>query len=84
MFYSPKFQDVGCVEQEPLRVVATDQFYIACCERRTNLISVPILTNENTGLQRRRQKAIVNGPHPLHALGIAQSRSVAHQLISLL
>jgi hypothetical protein len=55
MFYSPKFQDVGCVEQEPLRVVATDQFYIACCERRTNFTSVPILTNENTGLQRRRQ-----------------------------
>ncbi len=44
-----------CVEQEPPRVVATGQFYIACCERRTNLISVPILTNENTGLQRRRQ-----------------------------
>ena len=95
MFYSPEFQDVICAEQEPVGVFATGQFYVACCERGTNLISAQRCshgavsggrygTNESSGYS-----AVVNSPRPVacsqqpaQTLGIAQSCRMAHQLIS--
>ena len=88
MFYSPKFRDVICVEQEPVGAFTTDHFYLACYEPGTQLISADPSghgavslcrygTNESSGYN-----LVINGPQPDHTLGIAQSRRMAHQLVA--